>query len=45
MATAEKVGIDTLRERLLQEDASGRQVLVGPSEVGIWTTVPGPVEK
>ncbi|MCO6045234.1 hypothetical protein NG895_15085 [Aeoliella sp. ICT_H6.2] len=44
VAKAEEVGIDTLRERLLQENASGQHVLVGRSEVGIWTSVPKPAE-
>ena len=39
VVTAEQVGIETLRDRLLQEVVSNGSVVVGRSEIGIWTTV------
>ena len=39
VATAKEVSLETLRDRLLQEVAANRSVIVGRSEVGIWTTV------
>jgi len=39
VVTEEEVGLDTFRERLLQEVASNHSVIVGRSEVGIWTSV------
>jgi ubiquinone/menaquinone biosynthesis C-methylase UbiE len=39
VATAEEVGLGTFRDRLLQEVSSNRSVIVGRSEIGVWTTV------
>lgn len=39
VATAEEVNLETFRDRLLQEVTSNRSVIVGRSEIGIWTTV------
>jgi ubiquinone/menaquinone biosynthesis C-methylase UbiE len=39
VATAEEVDLGTFRDRLLQEVISNRSVIVGRSEIGIWTTV------
>lgn len=37
VATAEEVDIDTFRDRLLQEAISNGSVIVGRSEIGMWT--------
>jgi ubiquinone/menaquinone biosynthesis C-methylase UbiE len=39
VATAEEVNLETFRDRLLQEVTSNRSVIVGRSEIGIWTTI------
>lgn len=39
VATAEDVNIRTFRDRLLQDVTSNRSVIVGRSEIGIWTTI------
>jgi hypothetical protein len=39
VVTAEEVNLETFRDRLLQEVTSNRSVIVGRSEIGIWTTV------
>lgn len=41
VATEEEVDLDTLRDRLLKEVDSTESVIVGRSEVGAWTMVPG----
>ena len=38
VATAEEVEIETFRDRLLEEVTSNGSVIVGRSEIGIWTT-------
>lgn len=38
VATAEEVQLETFRDRLLQEVTASRSVIVGRSEIGIWTT-------
>jgi len=37
VATAEEVEFETFRERLIEEVTSNRSVIVGRSEIGIWT--------
>lgn len=39
VATAEEVDLETFRDRLLREVISNRSVIIGRSEVGVWTTV------
>ncbi|WP_425395150.1 class I SAM-dependent methyltransferase [Aeoliella sp.] len=39
VATAEEVGLETLCERMLEEVMANDSVLVGRSEVGVWTRV------
>jgi len=39
VATAEEVDLENFRDRLLQEVMANRSVIVGRSEIGIWTTV------
>jgi len=39
LATADEVGIDTLLQRLLQEVVLANTVIVGRSEVGVWSRV------
>ncbi|WP_146369612.1 class I SAM-dependent methyltransferase [Symmachiella macrocystis] len=39
VATVEEVNIWTFRDRLLQDVTSNRSVIVGRSEIGIWTTI------
>ncbi|MBE9173665.1 hypothetical protein IQ216_11455 [Cyanobium sp. LEGE 06143] len=39
VVTAEEVDLATLRKRLLDEVTANRSVIMGRSEIGIWTTV------
>lgn len=39
VTTAEDANVDTFRDRLLHETTSNCSVIVGRSEIGIWTTV------
>ena len=39
VATAEEVKLETFRDRLLQEVNANHSVIVGRSEIGVWTTV------
>ena len=41
VATAEEVELPTFRDRLLQDVDSHQSVIVGRSEVAVWTTVGG----
>lgn len=40
VATAEEVNIENFRDRLLQEARSNGSVIVGRSEIGMWTNAP-----
>lgn len=37
VATADEVNIETFRDRLLQEARSNGSLIVGRSEIGMWT--------
>jgi len=39
VATAEEVGLSTLRDRLWEEVTANHSVIVGRSEIGIWTRI------
>jgi len=39
IATAEEVQLETFRDRLLQEVTSNGSMIVGRSEIGVWTTI------
>ena len=41
VVTAAEMGGETLLERMIQEATSTSSVLVGKSEIGAWTTIPG----